>query len=77
MKGTNMVSNAEATPARIAARKVFNEQSHTMLKKPRNTRLSPTDRQEIAAAYADGADPRVLAVKYGISAGYVRSLSSR
>jgi hypothetical protein len=77
MKGTNVVSKAEATPARIAARKAFDRQSHLMLKRTRQSKLTPAQRYEAGVRYSEGEDPKELALEYGISAGWVRSLGSR
>lgn len=77
MKGTIMVSNAEATPARIVARRAFDRQSHTMLKKGRGSKLTSRQRYEVGARYSEGEDVLALAVEYGISASYIRSLGSR
>lgn len=77
MKGTTMVSNAEATPARIAAREAFNEQSHLMLRKTRRSKMTALERYEAAKRYNEGEDPKVLALEYGVSAAHIRGLGHR
>jgi DNA-directed RNA polymerase specialized sigma24 family protein len=48
-----------------------------MLKRTRQSKLTPKQRYEVATRYRDGEDPKELALEYGISAGWVRSLGSR
>lgn len=71
------VSLGEATPARVAARLEFNSYSHHMLRPRRNQKVTAIQRGEIATRYREGEDAKELAIEYGISASYVRTLGSR
>jgi DNA-directed RNA polymerase specialized sigma24 family protein len=72
------VSNSEATPARVAARKKFTNQSAYIFARDRaKQKLTPHQRDEIVQRYLNGEKPIDLCVEYGVSRSYVHHLASR
>jgi hypothetical protein len=70
------IARQEWTPARQVARDNFKEGiSNAFRASRRRSKVTPRQREEVVRRCREGEDSRALALEFGLSATYIRSLS--